>query len=401
MSDSHLPIHWEFRSVNDVVTDTAGGFGFPKNFQGRRDLPFPFVKVSDMNLPGNETYITTAENFVDDMILDEIRAKTYPPSTIVFPKIGGAIATNKKRILGVEATFDNNVMAIVPNEQKALTKWIFYYLQSIDLMKLANSGPVPSIRQSTVQALTIPIPYPHDPARSLDTQRRIVARIEALLSEVRDMRALNAKLMADAENLYRAIVFNRSEWTPTYIPIQEFVSRIFPNVDVEDNEEYSFAGVKSFGRGVFPGKRILGSETSYRQLTRIRTGHFIYPKLMAWEGALGMVPPECDGYVVSPEYPVFEVDESKVLPEVLDVYFRTPSVWPRLAELSTGTNARRRRLNPEVLLTYEVPIPPMSVQIQLRKAKNEFGNLREIKETDQLLNTLEASILNQAFRGEL
>jgi type I restriction enzyme S subunit len=47
--------------------------------------------------------------------------------------------------------------------------------------------------------------------------------------------------------------------------------------------------------------------------------------------------------VVSPEFPVFTVNTEAVLPEVLDIYFRTPDIWPALAEISGGTNARRGR----------------------------------------------------------
>jgi hypothetical protein len=46
---------------------------------------------------------------------------------------------------------------------------------------------------------------------------------------------------------------------------------------------------------------------------------------MAWEGAFGIVPSELEGFVVSPEFPVFEVIEERVLPETLDIYFRTPA----------------------------------------------------------------------------
>jgi type I restriction enzyme S subunit len=94
----------------------------------------------------------------------------------------------------------------------------------------------------------------------------------------------------------------------------------------------------------------------------------IYPKLMAWEGALGVVPPACDGLVVSPEFPVFSIDTAKVLPELLDIYFRTPEVWPALAELSGGTNVRRRRLQPSAFLGYEMPVPSMATQLKLREA---------------------------------
>ena len=42
----------------------AIGCGFPKNEQGMSVGPYFFLKVSDMNLPGNEKYITTANNCI-------------------------------------------------------------------------------------------------------------------------------------------------------------------------------------------------------------------------------------------------------------------------------------------------------------------------------------------------
>ena len=120
---------------------------------------------------------------------------------------------------------------------------------------------------------------------------------------------------------------------------------------VEPQQIYQFAGVYSFGRGVFRGQEKAGTEFAYPRLTRLRTRNFVYPKLMAWEGALGVVPPECDGCVVSTEFPVFEVIEDRILPEVLDTYFRMPSVWPAISG-ANRTNVRRRRLNPEDFLNY-------------------------------------------------
>ena len=129
------------------------------------------------------------------------------------------------------------------------------------------------------------------------------------------------------------------------------------------------AGARPFGRGVFPSAVKMGSDFSYERLSTVRAGDFIYPKLMAWEGALGVVPPECDGMVVSPEFPVFTVNTEAVLPEVLDIYF------------SDGTNARRR-LQPATFLSYEMPLPSMAKQLELRV----------IYQRTQLLKTKHAAI---------
>lgn len=184
--------------------------------------------------------------------------------------------------------------------------------------------------------------------------------------------------------------------------MREIVRLREPDVLVQGDQTYHFAGVYSFGRGVFQGQRKFGMETTYPRLTRLSAGNFVYPKLMAWEGALAVVPPECDGLVVSTEFPVFEVDQSRVLPETLDVYFRTPEVWPVLSGTSTGTNVRRRRLNPNDFLAFEFPLPSMLVQCRLRDVKAKVDALKRLQaETSTELEMLLPAVLDKAFKGEL
>jgi type I restriction enzyme S subunit len=121
---------------------------------------------------------------------------------------------------------------------------------------------------------------------------------------------------------------------------------------------------------------------------------------MAWEGALGVVPPECDGCAVSPEFPTFEVDQSRVLPEVLDVHFRTPAVWPDIAALSTGTNVRRRRVHPSAFMTYMFPLPDMATQqrmVGVRHALNRVAAVGASLSTE--LDAMLPAVLEKAFRG--
>jgi type I restriction enzyme S subunit len=93
--------------------------------------------------------------------------------------------------------------------------------------------------------------------------------------------------------------------------------------------------------------------------------------------------------VVSPEFPVFSIDTSLILPEILDIYFRTPSVWPELAGISGGTNVRRRRLQPSAFLNYEMPVPPMSAQLKIREMHRRIQQLKTshkaIREANQAI----------------
>ena len=90
------------------------------------------------------------------------------------------------------------------------------------------------------------------------------------------------------------------------------------------------------------------------------------------------------------------------LPEVLDVFFRTPTVWPKLSGASTGTNVRRRRLNPADFLSFEFPLPSMITQLRLRSVKKQVDAMRnQQSDSSRAVAALFPSILDRAFRGEL
>ena len=84
-----LPEKWEVKRLEEVC-QIVNGYRFPREFQGRRGLTYPFIKVSDMLRPGNEKYIFEAENTVNDEILKALKAKVFPPKTVIFPKVGAA-----------------------------------------------------------------------------------------------------------------------------------------------------------------------------------------------------------------------------------------------------------------------------------------------------------------------
>lgn len=235
------------------------------------------------------------------------------------------------------------------------------------------------------QFLSLEIPLP-----PLAEQQALVARLDALAEKTRQVEAHLDAALRDAQHLVRAYIFRPPGEQPTKRPMSALVCQRPPDVTVDGTIQYRFAGVYSFGRGVFPSVVKTGSEFAYERLSTVRAGDFTYPKLMAWEGALGVVPPECDGMVVSPEFPVFSINTDEILPELLDIYFRTPEVWPALADLSGGTNVRRRRLQPSAFLTYEMPVPPMATQLKLREV---FRRTQSLKTKHTAIRQANAALL--------
>ncbi|AVS60306.1 restriction endonuclease subunit S [Paracidovorax avenae] len=317
--------------------------------------------VSRGKVRGSDVVSVRRRVRANQLILSKIDARNGAIG-LVPPELDGAIVSND---------FPSFEFRDPDRCDAAFMGWLVRSSPFVELCKAASEGTTNRVRIKEDRFLDQQIALP-----PLAVQQALVVRLDALAKKTRQVEAHLDAVERDADQLIRSYIFGREGERPAKRRLSELVSQRQPDVAVDGTARYRFAGVYSFGRGVFPSTVKMGSEFAYQRLSTIRAGDFIYPKLMAWEGALGVVPPECDGMVVSPEFPVFTINTEAVLPEVLDIYFRTPDVWPILAEISGGTNARRRRLQPAAFLIYEMPVPPMVKQLELRAIYQHAQALR-------------------------
>ena len=153
------------------VAEIGSGAAFSTRFQGKTGETYPFLKVSDMNLPGNGERILSWRNSVNEEIRTVLRARAFPPGSIIFPKIGAAIATNKKRLLTRASCVDNNVMAVVPRPERLAPEFLLFLLYRKDLSDFASRSNPPSMRKGAVEGWEVPLPTPQRAAadrRSLE-----------------------------------------------------------------------------------------------------------------------------------------------------------------------------------------------------------------------------------------
>lgn len=176
----------------------AFGAAFPIHLQGRRSGAVPFFKVSDMNALGNEEVLTVSANYVDAATARSIGAHVWPEGTIVFPKVGGALLTNKKRVLGVAAAFDNNIMGILPSSSEVVGEWLRLWFEGVDLASLANTQALPSIRQSAVAKLVLNIP-------SVPAQQSAVQVAKLQLALTKEAASACEAQLSDARSLVSAL----------------------------------------------------------------------------------------------------------------------------------------------------------------------------------------------------
>jgi type I restriction enzyme S subunit len=140
----------------EEAADIRGGSSLPKGAANDvGDASVLLVKVGDMNAEGNERTISMAREFLP---CGEAGRRIIEAGAVIFPKRGGAIATNKKRLLGRPALIDPNLMAMVARSEAVSSDYLYYWCQTLDLAKLSNGGVIPQLNRKDLAPLEIPVP---------------------------------------------------------------------------------------------------------------------------------------------------------------------------------------------------------------------------------------------------
>jgi type I restriction enzyme S subunit len=182
------------------------------------------------------------------------------------------------------------------------------------------------------------------------------------------------------------------------VPLGDVLELDIDRVRVTPEASYEIAGVLIAGRGLFRRESILGSQTTYPTLHRLRAGQLVYRKLTAWEGPITVVTPDFAGTFVSSEFPTFTPDETRLLPDFLRVVCQRPTFHEEMRLRSTGTAERRNRLKPDDLLDIEIELPALPDQRRIAEAVAVVDKLIESYALEQDAATaLLVAMREQAF----
>lgn len=188
---------WEHGFLGDLCT-FKGGSAFKEVYQGQLSGDYPFIKVSDMNLPQNGKFILQANNWITDEVAKTIKAKAFNAGSVVFAKVGAALLLNRRRILVQPTIVDNNMMAATP-KNICSTEFLYQLMLMIDFAKFVQDGAVPSINQSDLSRFKIS--YPH-----IEEQQKIASVLTAADNEVELLEAKLAHLKQEKNALMQQLL---------------------------------------------------------------------------------------------------------------------------------------------------------------------------------------------------
>lgn len=151
---------WEQRKLGEYVSITSGEA--PSKFEVGTEL---YVKVDDLNY--NDKYVVDTQN----KVAEHSTVKRVTKGSVIFPKRGAAIMTNKVRIMGIDGYMDTNMMALT--SEKLDSEFLYNIISKEGLYKIADTSTIPQINNKHVEPYEVTIP-------SLDEQRKIGAYFKQL-----------------------------------------------------------------------------------------------------------------------------------------------------------------------------------------------------------------------------
>ena len=185
---------WEQRKLGECGY-TKSGVGFPEQEQGGKE-GIPFLKVSDMNLDGNEITITIANHYVSE---SQIKKRGWRPindvPAIIFAKVGAALLLDRKRLVLNNFLIDNNMMAYCLG-----LDWDIYFCKNlfefIKLSDLSQVGALPSLRGEDIENLDITLPAnKHEQTAIGNFFRQLDTVIEAYQQKSNQLHTLKTALL--------------------------------------------------------------------------------------------------------------------------------------------------------------------------------------------------------------
>jgi type I restriction enzyme S subunit len=184
------------------------------------------------------------------------------------------------------------------------------------------------------------------------------------------------------------------------VKLREVLRLDLDRIPIDASKSYPMVGVLSFGRGLFDREPIENGNTSYKYFYRLKAHHLVMSQLFGWEGALALSSDQFAGKFVSPQFPTFLCDETKLHREFLGWFIRRSEFWESLGSRASGMGDRRRTLNPEALFACEIPLPHLAEQRRILARIEELaGQINEARTLRQEIEYHIHALLLAAFKS--
>lgn len=148
------------------------------------------------------------------------------------------------------------------------------------------------------------------------------------------------------------------------VQLGEILTKSENSVQLSPTKTYREVTIRLWGKGVILRRHVAGAEIGGSRRFQVSFNQFIVSRIDARNGAMGLVPTELDGAIVTNDFPSFDTTNERLCPAFLGWLSKTPEFVDLCRAASEGTT-NRVRLKEDRFLRLSIPLPPMEEQRQI------------------------------------
>lgn len=382
---------WKFVKLSDVSESIQAGGTPRRNVRGYWDKgTISWLKISDLK----QMYVDSAEEKITEKGLKESSAKLFPKGAVLYTIFAtlGEIA-----ILNIEATTNQAIAGIVPNNRLIDTKYLYYCLKSErnNILKKKSHATQDNINLGILRNHEIPLPL-------LPVQKQIVTILERAenLKEKRELAndETDEIIQALFYEMFGDPIKNDKKWEKGKLEeIAEIIrDSILPK---EISSEDKYVGLEHIeGQSGDIITALNAKEVGLKSNKFVFDEQCVlYGKLRPYLNKVAL--PNFKGICSTDILPI------KPLKNKSNKYFiayllKNPYYIKKATEMSTGANLPR--ISPNTLSSFVVYMPPIDIQNRFALFVKHIKSINiKQKQSTQDVNQLFDALMQKAFAGEL
>ena len=190
----------------------------------------------------------------------------------------------------------------------------------------------------------------------------------------------------------------KSSYSDKYqlVEIGNFLSKDRTSIDIKDDIEYRRVTVKIKNGGVYLRDIKKGNEIGTKKQFVASEGQFIISKIDARNGAMGIIPSDLSGAIVTNDFPLFNINTSRINPKYFLLNITT-DVFLKFAQSCSSGTTNRQRIDIDAFLKQKIPLPSLEEQNKLIKKYD--AKIKEVEKLEKkavkLENEIEEYFLNE------
>ena len=175
-------------------------------------------------------------------------------------------------------------------------------------------------------------------------------------------------------------------------------------IDIQNENEYTIAGVQNKGAGVLNKRKVQGKELTMKKYQLIEENQLMWCKVDTKSGAFGVTKKENVGSLASTNMALAYIDEKKCLPEFIAQLFKFQPFHENITKYSSGST-NRKYLTPTQLFEF-IEIPTLTIEeqrkwIQKLQSVQNSPLFDEVQSQLVFISQLREAFLREAMQGKL